>query len=102
VPWQMFGVSANLLRGCGRFMWQNGLSFLGTSRVECPQRQDTIAALAADLVSLRLEVMVAWGPGFGLVVKHATRQTPVVFCSMSTDPVDLGLVSNPSLRWLDT
>jgi ABC-type uncharacterized transport system substrate-binding protein len=57
-------------------------------------RQDTIAALAADLVSLRLDVIVAWGPGFGLAVKHATRQTPVVFCSMSTDPVDLGLVAN--------
>jgi hypothetical protein len=32
----MLGVPANLLHGCGRFMWQNVLSFPGTWRVECP------------------------------------------------------------------
>jgi putative tryptophan/tyrosine transport system substrate-binding protein len=57
-------------------------------------RQDTIAALVAELVGLRLDVIVAWGPGFGLAVKQATSQIPVVFLSMFADPVDLGLVSN--------
>jgi putative ABC transport system substrate-binding protein len=57
-------------------------------------RQDTVAALAAELVGLRLDVIVAWGPGFGLAVKQATSQIPVVFLSMFADPVDLGLVSN--------
>jgi putative ABC transport system substrate-binding protein len=57
-------------------------------------RQDTIAALVAELVGLRLDVIVAWGPGFGLAAKQATSQIPVVFLSMLADPVDIGLVSN--------
>jgi putative ABC transport system substrate-binding protein len=57
-------------------------------------RQDTVAALAAELVGLRVDVIVAWGPEFGLAAKRATSQIPVVFCSMFADPVDFGLVSN--------
>jgi putative tryptophan/tyrosine transport system substrate-binding protein len=57
-------------------------------------RQDTIAALVAEIVGLKPDVIVANGPGFGLAAKQATRQIPVVFLSMLADPVDLGLVSN--------
>jgi putative tryptophan/tyrosine transport system substrate-binding protein len=42
-------------------------------------RQDTIAALMAELVGLRLDVIVAWGLGFGLAAKQATSQILVVF-----------------------
>jgi putative ABC transport system substrate-binding protein len=56
-------------------------------------RQDTGAALAAELVGLSVDVIVAWGP-LGLATKQATSQIPVVFLSMFADPVDLGLVSN--------
>jgi len=58
-------------------------------------RQDTIAGLAAELVSLRVDVIVAWGPT-APVVKRATSHIPVVFLSMFADAVDLGLVSNPA------
>src|SRR5919109_4951489 len=57
-------------------------------------RQDIVAALAAELVGLGVEVLVAWGPESGLAAKRATSQIPVVFCSMFADPVDYGLVSN--------
>jgi putative tryptophan/tyrosine transport system substrate-binding protein len=57
-------------------------------------RQDTVAALAAELVGLRVDVIVAWGPESGLAAKRATSQIPVVFCSMFADLVDFGLVSN--------
>jgi putative tryptophan/tyrosine transport system substrate-binding protein len=57
-------------------------------------QQDTIAALAAELVGLGVDVIVAWGPELGLAAKRATRQIPVVFCSMFADPVDFGIVSN--------
>jgi ABC transporter substrate binding protein len=57
-------------------------------------RQDTVAALAAELVGLGVEVIVAWGPESGLAAKRATSQIPVVFCSMFADPVDFGIVSN--------
>jgi putative ABC transport system substrate-binding protein len=56
-------------------------------------RQDTIAPLAAELVGLGVDVIVAWGPT-APVVKRATSQIPVVFLSMFADAVDLGLVSN--------
>ena len=56
-------------------------------------RQDTVTALAAELVGLRVDVIVAWGPT-APAVKRATSQIPVVFLSMFADPVDLGLVSN--------
>src|SRR5262245_47653541 len=56
-------------------------------------RQDTIAGLAEELVGLRVDVIVAWGPT-GPVVKRATRHIPIIFLSMFADPVDLELVSN--------
>jgi putative tryptophan/tyrosine transport system substrate-binding protein len=57
-------------------------------------RQDTIAPLVAEVIGLKVDTIVAWGPGFGLAAKQATSQIPVVFLSMLADPVDLGLVSN--------
>jgi putative tryptophan/tyrosine transport system substrate-binding protein len=57
-------------------------------------RQDTIAALVAEVVGLKVDAIVAWSAGFGLAAKQATSQIPVVFLSMLADPVDLGLVSN--------
>jgi putative tryptophan/tyrosine transport system substrate-binding protein len=73
--------------------WTRGQNLTIESRY-AGGRQDTIAALVAELVGLRLDVIVANGPGFGLAAKQATSQIPVVFLSMLADPVDLGLVSN--------
>jgi putative ABC transport system substrate-binding protein len=73
--------------------WSRGQNLTIEARYSGGQ-QDVVAALAADLVGLGVEVIVAWGPENGLAAKHATRQIPVVFCSMFADPVDFGLVSN--------
>ena len=73
--------------------WSRGRNLQIESRYS-GGRQDTIAALVAELVDLRLDVIVAWSAGFGLAAKQATRQIPVVFCSMFADPVDFGIVSN--------
>jgi putative tryptophan/tyrosine transport system substrate-binding protein len=73
--------------------WSRGRNLQIESRYS-GGRQDTIAPLVAELVGLRLDVIVAWSAGFGLAAKHATSQIPVVFLSMLADPVDLGLVSN--------
>jgi putative ABC transport system substrate-binding protein len=73
--------------------WTRGQNLTIESRYS-GGRQDTIAALVADLVGLKPDVIVAWSTGFGLAAKHATREIPVVFLSMLADPVDLGLVSN--------
>ena len=73
--------------------WTRGQNLTIDSRY-AGGRQDTIAPLVAELVGLKPDVIVANGPGFGLAVKQATRQIPVVFLSMLADPVALGLVSN--------
>jgi putative ABC transport system substrate-binding protein len=73
--------------------WSRGHNLTIESRY-AGGRQDTIAALVAELVGLKPDVIVAWSAGFGLAAQHATGQIPVVFLSMLADPVDLGLVSN--------
>ena len=73
--------------------WTKGQNLTIDSRY-AGGRQDTIAPLTAEIVGRKPDVLVAWGPGFGLAAKHATREIPVVFLSMLADPVDLGLVSN--------
>jgi len=58
-------------------------------------RQDTIGPLVAELVDLKVDVLVAWGLHGALAAKRATSQIPVVFLTaFFFDPVDAGLVSS--------
>jgi putative ABC transport system substrate-binding protein len=57
-------------------------------------QQAALASLAAELVGLGVDVLVAWSPGGGLAAKRATSQVPVVFLAGGGDPVGVGLVSN--------
>jgi putative ABC transport system substrate-binding protein len=50
-------------------------------------------ALAAELVALKVDVIVAGGEPHALAAKQATRTLPIVFASAS-DPVGSGLVTN--------
>ena len=50
-------------------------------------------AAAAELVALKLDVIVAGATPIALAAKHATRTIPIVFTSAS-DPVTSGLVSS--------
>ena len=54
---------------------------------------DRLPALAADLVRLRVAVLVAAGPPSTFAAKAATTSIPIVF-SVAADPVQLGLVAS--------
>jgi putative ABC transport system substrate-binding protein len=50
-------------------------------------------ALAAELVALKVDVIVAGNPTAALAAKHATRTLPIVFTAVG-DPVTSGLVTS--------
>ncbi|MBI2752159.1 MAG: ABC transporter substrate-binding protein [Betaproteobacteria bacterium] len=56
-------------------------------------RAEAFPSLAAELVSLRVDVLVAWSPAGALAAKRSTSQIPVVFLA-AADPVGSGLVSS--------
>ena len=58
-------------------------------------RQEALGPLAAELVALGVDVLVAWSPAGALAAKRATTQIPVIFLGAG-DPVSFGLVSNVS------
>jgi putative ABC transport system substrate-binding protein len=56
---------------------------------------DRLPALAADLIALRPDVLIAPGPQAAVALKSATATIPIVFVAVS-DPVGLGLVQSLS------
>jgi putative tryptophan/tyrosine transport system substrate-binding protein len=54
---------------------------------------ERLPALAADLVGLRVAVLVATSTPANVIAKKATTEIPVVFTT-SSDPVELGLVAS--------
>ena len=54
---------------------------------------ERLPALAAELVALKVDVIVAPGPPHALAAKRATRTIPIVFAS-AADPVGSGLVTS--------
>ena len=56
-------------------------------------RAERFPALAAELVNLKVDVLVASGPPAALAAKAATAAIPIVFTFVG-DPVGLGLVSS--------
>jgi putative ABC transport system substrate-binding protein len=56
-------------------------------------RAERLPDLAAELVSLKVDVIVAGGTLAPLAAKHATRTIPIVLAAAG-DPVGTGLVTN--------
>ncbi len=56
-------------------------------------KYDRLPALAAELVALKVDVIVAPGTPAALAAKHATRTLPIVF-PVAVDPVQSGLVTS--------
>ena len=54
-------------------------------------RPERLPALAAELIGLKVDVLVAWGGA--LVAKRATKTIPIVFVA-EPDPVGAGLVTS--------
>jgi putative ABC transport system substrate-binding protein len=71
--------------------WIEGKNLL----VEYRFAPDRLPALAADLVALTPDLIIASGPQTALALKSATATIPIVFVAVF-DPVDLGLVQSLS------
>jgi len=56
-------------------------------------KPDRLPALAAELVRLKVDIIVTIGPGSTLAAKKASGTIPIVFAS-ANDPVGTGLVSS--------
>jgi ABC-type uncharacterized transport system substrate-binding protein len=56
-------------------------------------KPERVAALAAELVALKVDVIVTSGTPQALAAQHATRTVPIVFAGVS-DPVKSGLVTS--------
>ena len=71
--------------------WIEGKNLL----VEYRYAPDRLPALAAELVALTPDLIIAPGPQAALALKSATTTIPIVFVSVA-DPVGLGLVQSLS------
>jgi putative ABC transport system substrate-binding protein len=58
------------------------------------EKPERLAALADELVHLKVDVIIAGGPNDGLTAKKATKTIPVVFTDSPADPVAYGLVAS--------
>jgi putative ABC transport system substrate-binding protein len=58
------------------------------------EKPERLAALADQLVRLKVDLIIAGGPNDGLAAKKATQTIPIVFMDSPSDPVRRGLVSS--------
>jgi ABC-type uncharacterized transport system substrate-binding protein len=57
-------------------------------------KPERLPALAAELVALKVDVILAAGTPQALAAKNATKTIPIVFASGASDPVTSGLVTS--------
>jgi putative ABC transport system substrate-binding protein len=57
-------------------------------------KPERLPALAAELVALKVDVIMAAGTSHALAAKQATKTIPIVFATAASDPVTSGLVTS--------
>ena len=57
-------------------------------------KPDRLPELAADLVHLKVDIIITTGATPTLAAKNATKTIPIVMMGLSADPVELGLVES--------
>ena len=82
-----------LLDGLRNHGWIDGQNLIIEYRYA--QSQDRLPALAAELVALSPDLLIASGPQTAVALKSATATIPIVFVAVA-DPVGLGLVQSLS------
>ena len=58
------------------------------------EKPERLAALADELVRLKVDLIIAGGPNDGLTAKKATKTIPIIFTDSNSDPVARGLVDS--------
>jgi ABC-type uncharacterized transport system substrate-binding protein len=86
VPWPPLEGLRDGMRGLG-YVEKQGLQF---EHRFAEGRAERYPALAAELVRLPADAIVAWGTPASLAAKHATSTVPIVM--ISGDPIAVGLV----------
>ncbi len=84
-----------LLDGLRSHGWIDGRNLIIEYRYAQSQAVDRLPALAADLIALSPDVLIAAGPQAAVALKSATASIPIVFAAVA-DPVGLGLVQSLS------
>jgi putative tryptophan/tyrosine transport system substrate-binding protein len=82
-----------LLDGLQNHGWIDGRNLIIERRYA--QSQDGLSALAAELVALSPDLLIAGGPPTAVALKSATATIPIVFAAVA-DPIGLGLVRSLS------
>src|SRR6266576_148457 len=88
----MAGLLAAFRQELNRLGWIEGKNFAIEYRF-AEQKNERLPELAADLVRLKVDVIVVPGGGVPLAAKKATSTIPIVMASGS-DPVGAGLVAS--------
>jgi putative ABC transport system substrate-binding protein len=57
-------------------------------------RNDRLPALAAELIALKVQLILASGTPASFAAKHATSTIPIVMGGIAADPVETGLVAS--------
>ena len=86
-------ISNALLDGLRNHGWIDGRNLIIEYRYA--QSQDRLPALAAELVALSPDLLIASSPQTAVALKSATATIPIVFVAVA-DPVGLGLVQSLS------
>src|SRR5207344_3448574 len=79
------------LNGLRNHGWIDGRNLIIEWRYA--QSQDHVPALAAELVALSPDLLIAIGPQTAVALKSATATIPIVFVAVG-DPVGIGLIQS--------